>query len=258
MKIKLLQLNINSDNYWDTLVSYLTSHDFDILQFQEVTGKDTICYTSINSKRDGFEELTRLFHDKYKGELAIAQRYTSSPHSYMGNATFYRKDFSLIKRQEVTLFHEQEYFPSDYKTGETSGRNLLHLTLEVEKKQISFLTTHFAWGWDHIEKPHQTRQGEIIINYLQTVAAPFIFSGDFNLTPEQPVIQKLDKLARNLTAENKITNTLNPKNHRAKILFPKGLAVDYIFISKDLQVKNFAVVDEGLSDHFGLTVEIEI
>jgi endonuclease/exonuclease/phosphatase family metal-dependent hydrolase len=258
MTIKLLQLNINSDNYWDILIQYLTSHDFDILQFQEVTGKDTIGYTNINAKRDGFEELKKRFKDKYKGELAIAQRYTSSPHSYMGNATFYRKEFTLLSKQEITLFHEQEYFPSDYKTGENSGRTMLHLTLHIENKPVSILNTHFAWGWDNIEKPHQTKQGKIIIDYLQKLAPPFIFSGDLNLTPDQPFIRKLDELARNLTAKNNINNTLNPKNHRAKVLFPKGLAVDYIFISKELQANNFAVIDEGLSDHFGLTAEIEI
>jgi endonuclease/exonuclease/phosphatase family metal-dependent hydrolase len=256
MIIKLLQLNINSDNYWDTLIPYLTSQDFDILQLQELTGENTNV-ANIHSHHDIFVELKKILQEKYNGELSIAQRYTSSQTSYMGNAIFYKKNSTFIEKKEITL-SSFGIFPSESTSFEKVGRTTLHLKLEINGKQISFLNAHCAWGRDHIEKPFQTEQGDILLSYLKTVNPPFILTGDFNLTPEQPFIQKLDALARNLTAENKITNTLNPKNHRAKVLFPKGLAVDYIFISKDLQAKNFAVVDEGLSDHFGLTAEIEI
>jgi endonuclease/exonuclease/phosphatase family metal-dependent hydrolase len=256
MIIKLLQLNINSDNFWDKLIPYLKTHDFDVLHFQEVTGKNTIA-GNINAKRDTFIELQKTLQGNYNSELSITQRYTSSPDAYMGNAIFYKKQFTLIKKNEITL-SSFEPFPKDSTDYENVGRKVLHLTLEIEKKQISFLNAHAAWGRDHIEKPFQTKQGDILLTYLKTVNPPFVLTGDFNITPEQPLMQKISSLTRNLITENNITNTLNPKNHRAKVLFPKGLAVDYIFTSKELQSKNFAVIDEGLSDHFGLTAEIKL
>lgn len=257
MIIKLLQLNINADNYWDKLIPYLTSHDFDIIQLQELSGKDTVI-GNINSQRDTFAELQTILQDKYYGELSISQRYTSSLDSYMGSGTFYKKSFSLVKKKEIILSLTHEYFPSDKTSYEEVGRTLLHLIFAIKGKHISFLNTHFAWGPNNIEKPHQTKQGEVLLNYLQTVKEPFVLTGDFNLTPKQPLMQKISKLVRNLTEEHHLTNTLDPENHRAKHLFPKGLAVDYIFTSNDLKVKNFAVINEGLSDHFGLTAEIEI
>ena len=256
MIFTLLQLNINADNYWDILVPYLTSHDYDVIHLQELTGKDTIV-GNINSTRDTFTELQSILANKYKGVLSIAQRYTSSEDSYMANGTFYKNSFSLIDKKEVILSSFNKFFPSDSTQYERVGRTLLHLLLEIEGKQISFINTHFAWGGDRIEKPFQTTQGEILINYVKDVQPPFIFSGDLNLTPDQPLIKKLDTLSKNLITEYHITNTLNPKNHRAKQLFPKGLAVDYIFTSSKLRVKNFSVVDDELSDHFGLSVEIE-
>ena len=36
------------------------------------------------------------------------------------------------------------------------------------------------------------------------------------------------------------------------------VAVDFIFVSSDITVKHFAVIEEDLSDHLGLTVEVEI
>ena len=256
MTIKLLQLNTNSDNYWDKLIPYLTSHEFDILQLQELTGKGTIS-GNINSKRDTFTELRKILQEKYNAELSLTQRYTSSPQAYMANGTFYKKQFSLIRIQEVVLSSFKP-FPKDSTAYEHVGRKLLHLILAINGKQISFLNTHFAWGGDHIEKHHQTKQGEILLNYLQSVEPPFVLTGDFNLTPEQPLIQKISAYTKNLIVENGITNTLNPTNHRAKQLFPKGLAVDYLFTSKDLKAKKFQVVDENLSDHFGLGTEIII
>src|SRR6266404_7599535 len=102
MTIKLLQLNINGDNYWEKLVSFLTSCDFDVLQLQELTGKDTRS-GNINSQRDIFAELQKILQENYEGELTITQRYTSSPFAYMGNGTFYKKAFSLLEKKEIVL-----------------------------------------------------------------------------------------------------------------------------------------------------------
>lgn len=257
MIFTLLQLNINADNFWDKLVPYLTSHDFDVIQLQELTGKDTTV-GNINSKRDTFIELQHILAKKYNGELSIAQRYTSGEDSYMGNGTFYKKTYPLIDKKEIRISSFNEFFPSDSTDYERVGRTLLHLILEIQGKQVSFINTHFAWGGDRIEKPFQTNQGEILINYVKNIKPPFIFSGDLNLTPDQPLIKKLSTFSKNLIMQYHITNTLSPKNHRAKQLFPKGLAVDYIFTNGDFTVKNVSVIDEGLSDHFGLELTVEI
>ena len=254
MQLSLLQLNINSDNYWDKLTSYLTSHDFDVLHLQELTGNHTIA-GNINSHRNTYAELQKFLEEKYYGVLSINQRYTSSPDAYLGNGTFYKKHFVLKKKKDIVL-SQFDVFHSESTDYTKVGRTLLHLTFEIDGKEISFLNTHFAWGKTNIQKPHQTKQGEILIEYLKTVEPPFVLSGDFNLTPDQPLIKKISSLTRNLTKENNVSNTLDPKNHRVKNLFPPGLAVDYIFTSLDITIKNFAVIDENLSDHFGLETNL--
>jgi endonuclease/exonuclease/phosphatase family metal-dependent hydrolase len=256
MTISLLQLNTNSDNYWNQLTSYLTSHDFDILHLQELTGNHTIS-GNINSHRNTYAELQKILQEKYYGILSITQRYISSRDAFLGNGTFYKKQFILKDKKEIVL-SKFDRFPSDETDYTNVGRILLHLIFEIEGKEISFLNTHFAWGKDPIEKPHQKKQGEILINYLKTVRPPFVLSGDFNLTPDQSLIKKISSLTHNFTTENSVITTLDPENHRAKELFPPGIAVDYIFTSKDITVKNFAVVDEDLSDHFGLAAGVKI
>ncbi len=258
MTFSLLQLNINADNFWDKLIPYLTSHDFDVIQLQEVFGENSRCGI-VNCKRDCFADLQKTLGDRYNGELAITDRFTSSPMSYIGVATFYRKSFQLEKKYILQMYQHKNRFPSDAKSFEDVGRALLHLQLNINGKTISFLNTHFAWTKKPIEEPHQTKQSKILLDYLKKIPTPFIVTGDFNLTPDQPLIQKINILAHNLTTEYQITNTLNPRKHYVKSLFPKGLAVDYIFTSRDLTVKQFEVLKtEDISDHFGLTATIQL
>jgi endonuclease/exonuclease/phosphatase family metal-dependent hydrolase len=258
MKIKLLQLNMNANNYWDTFIPFITSQNFDIINLQELTGKHTIS-GNMNSEIDVFEELQKILLSQYNGELSINTRYSSDPsNSYMGNATFYKKRFILEKKNILTLHKKTKPFPSEKTHYEELGRTAIHLKLSIDDKRISIINAHLAWAKTPEEEPHQTKQGEIFLKYLENISAPFILSGDFNLSPDQPLVKKIDKLARNLTSEYHVTNTLNPRTHRAQILFPAGVAVDYIYISNDLEVKSLSIIDEDISDHLGLTAEIEI
>lgn len=214
MKLSVLQLNINADNFWDRLVPFLKEQDFDVLQLQEVTGPETVC-GNFHSKRDVFMELEKLLGSRYSGELSITQRFTSSYTSYFGNVTLFNNSFQLLDKHEFTLHHETEYYPSDAKSFEGVGRRVLHLHLAKDGKEISLINTHFAWGPTPIEKSYQTEQGDKLAHYVSTVTKPFILTGDLNLQADQPTIQKLSKLATNLTEKHSISNTLNPHLHEA-------------------------------------------
>jgi len=258
MTLSILQLNINADNYWSRLIPFLKSQDFDIINLQEVAGKDTFS-GNINCVRDCYEELQKTIADRYSSELAMSQRYTSSPTAYMANATFFKKNFELIKKNVVTLYERANPFPENLERYEEAGRNFLHLKLKIKDKTISIVNAHLAWAPTTKEEPHQTQQGEILFEYLKKLDDPFVLTGDFNLDPQQPLIQKLNSLARNLVSENNIPSTLNERTHRAKILFPPGASVDYVFVSKNLRVNKFEVLDkEDLSDHYALTTDLEI
>ena len=258
MIFKILQLNMNANNYWDTIIPYLTSHNFDVINLQELTGKNTVS-GNMKSKIDVFEELQKKISSRYNGELSINTRYSSDPqNSYMGNAIFYKKEFTVVEKKFLTLYNSKEPFPSEMTHYEGLGRTAMHLKLDIGAIEISFINAHLAWAKTPTEEMHQTKQGEIFLKFMKSISAPFVLCGDFNPDPDQPLVQKMNKLARNLTSEYHITNTLNPRTHRAKVLFPPGVAVDYIYISNDLKVKNFSVIEEDISDHLGLTAEIEI
>lgn len=256
MTLKLLQLNMNGDNFWHQLLPFLTQHDFDVIQLQEVTGLQTEV-GNIHSQIDCFQELQKILGGMYQGELAISDRLTSNPTtSYFGNATFYKKSLQKVSAKEIVLYKNTSPFPSDAVTFEKFGRVALHITFSLEGKLISFVNTHLAWGQTPEEQPYQREQNAVFVRYLTTLVNPFVISGDFNLTPQQPTILQINNLANNLTTQNSVMNTLNPRTHRAKHLFPPGFPVDYIFTSRDLTVQNFEVIQADISDHFGLSAEV--
>lgn len=259
MQIRFLHLNINGANYFQSLAKFITQADFDIFCFQEVTGLNTFV-GNIYSTRDVFQEISHLLSKTHYGKLAISQRLSSDKkHSYFGNAIFYKKTFSLKQKNILPLYENSQYFPSDSKDYRKIGRNLLHLTLEKEGQIFQILTTHLAWAAKPSEHVYQRQQNTKLISYIKNLSRPFILTGDFNLVPTQPTPRQLEQYASSLTKIQHVKNTLDPQNHAAKKLFPPGLAVDYIYVSPDIRVTNFSILEDiHISDHLALTATIEI
>lgn len=258
MVLSVLQLNINADNYWDNLIQYLHNNDYDVILLQELAGIETV-FGNINCTRDTYLELHKELHNKYTGEFILTDQISSSDTAYFGNAIFFKKQFKLLDKRLIYMHKNSRPFPSSAKGFEKLGRGLLHVKLEIEEKPISFLTTHFAWAKRPQEEAHQTVQGKILLNYLQSIKAPFILTGDFNMANDQPTIRKISELTQNLVDKFTITNSLNLREHRASKFFPNGCCVDYIFISPDLTAKEAVVLEkEDISDHLGISAKIEI
>ncbi len=256
MTIRFLQLNILGGRFLNKIIEFVKKEDIDIANFQEVTGG------KISEKKgvDCFFEIKRSL-DSYNGELVRSWQIENDQSSYFGNATFFKKEFSLNKKEVFWLkeFREIPYYSSDIIIDDTFPRSSLFLRLDCFGKKIWIINTHLARGKTHKDNPIKLSQGKKLFEKVKQISEPFILSGDFNVTPESKIIPPFSTIARNLVIENNITNTLNPKTHYGKKLFPKGLAVDYIFPSKNMRVKSFRLIDEvDLSDHFGLYAELEI
>lgn len=94
---------------------------------------------------------------------------------------------------------------------------------------------------------------------MKTVSSPWILSGDFNVIADTMVIRSLNEIGRNLASEIGYPNTLNARTHKANHLFPPGLAVDYVYVNRDLDVTSFQLIDTpDLSDHFGYLLEFNL
>ena len=147
--------------------------------------------------------------------------------------------------------------------GDPRWENVPNSTLVTQFKSLNksffVINTHGAWSPKAVDTPEKMRQGKILYEYIKKLRAPFILAGDLNLTKDTIVIKNYQSLSANLIDRYNVMNTLNPRLHYAKELFPKGLAVDYIFTSPEIRVKKFKVIDDiDLSDHLGLKLKFEV
>jgi len=254
MKLSLLQLNIESARFIEEIIAYIKNYNFDILQLQEVTGGTFNRYHAI----DSFRELKKRLG--YEGVLTKTTTRLNDESSYFGKAIFFKPTFTLVSQQVVWFKSAAQLkeFPKTPEEIQNLPHNALHIQLEKDGKTIDCINTHLAWGPTPEDQPYKLEQAKILVDYMKHVPAPFVLSGDFNVTPDSQIVKWMDAIGKNLTTEYHITNTLNARTHRAKTLFPKGLAVDYIYTSKKIQVKSFAVINDDLSDHLGLKMEFEI
>lgn len=270
MTLKLLQLNIFQGKYIDRIIEFVNQNDFDILNFQEISGGEfskggVNTYTDGNASRninnetigiDVFEELENNLPN-YKGVSVITDNLVSDKKSYQGNATFY-KNLELLDQETVRLQPYLQYETTKIDPA-TLPRAAIILTLKSGDQQFKVVNTHLAWGPNSKDEPYKLNQAKILFDKVKQIQEPFVLSGDFNLDPESQVVKWFGSIAKDLASEQKITNTLNPRIHAIEHLFPEGLAVDYIFVSEQIKVKKFRLIGEvDLSDHFGLLLEFEL
>lgn len=262
MQIKLLQLNMWAGTHLSKIKDFIASNDFDILCFQEVSGigavQGNIMSTREGYLQDSFLELQKTLKE-YTGELAIAQYMESNPKkAYFGIAIFYKKGFVLTGKNIITLFKRTTPFPSNATSFEDVGRNALHVLLKKDGKTVNVITGHLAWAQTKFEEPHQRKQNLKLIQYMEKIKTPWILTGDFNINPEEQSILDLEKLGRNLGKEYGIENTIDPM-HRAWEKIKPGFVIDYIFVSPDVKVDDFQVLNNvHMSDHLGLTATLEV
>lgn len=251
MKLKLLQLNIEKGRFLENIVDFVKKNNIDILCFQEVTN-GSVSYEGVNC----FNKLKNSLN--YKGVLTECWNLSGEKGSFSGNAVFFKKDLNLIKEKTVWLKPYKEIKNLNTRAVEESPRCATALKFRLDSEVFYIINTHLAWGETPEDKPYKLEQAHILYEFVKKLKSPFILCRDFNVPPSSQIIKWFDQTARNLIVENGVANTLNEKVHKAKNLFPKGLAVDYIFIKSPLKTLSFCKVDKTLSDHYGLLIQFEV
>lgn len=249
MNIKVLQLNIEKGSHLDTVTTYIKRNNFDIVMLQEVTGG-----SFSHAGKNCFESI--LKKTVYQGELGIYIGAVGDISSFCGNATLFLPPWKMISSHIIWLKRYQEYrvIPPEWIK---VPRCALVVLLEKNGKKIMVVNTHLAWGPTSDDALYKRNQAEKLYLWMKAhTSIPFILAGDFNLNPHTVIVSRLSQLGNNLIKKYKVTNTLNPRTHRAKDLFPSGLPVDYIITDHRIRINNFFVEESvDLSDHLGLVLE---
>lgn len=160
-----------------------------------------------------------------------------------------KKEIEVISEGEIYVFREKGYIPK----GDVGGhaRNVQHISIRTKNGDRTILNFHGLWnGRGKSDSTDRLIQSDKIIQFLKTLSNPLIFTGDFNLSPDTKSIKKIEEFGlRNLIKDYKITST------RTSFYSKPEKFADYTLVSDGIEVHDFKVLSDEVSDHSPLYLE---
>ena len=263
--MKLISLNTWGGKLLNPLLDFIKekSSDTDIFCFQEIFSGGEGDKKSKDIESNLLSKISKILPDyafhyqpgatPYRHGAEIVKEVIKDK-PLVGNATFIKKDIKILNWEGFLTYPEEmkKEFPLDLE----GAGILLDIDVRKDNKEFSIANIHGLWGGgpkdDSLARLFQSRRA---LESLRGKTVPKILIGDFNLRPETESISMIEKEMRNLIKEGKIETTRNHYYEGMKKY--KDYIADYCFVSKDLEVKDFKVLPNEISDHQPLYLEFE-
>lgn len=238
----------------DLLAFFKKNKDIDIFCLQEMwagaykdlesnlAGGVSINYDKILT--DGVQKLSELLseHDAYFRPLC---------RDNYGLLMFVRKNLEVINEGELYVYKNKGYI-SKTDAGD-HARSIQYVTIKTNNKElITVINFHGLWkkNTSKSDIPERIEQSKKIVKFLDTLENPVVFIGDFNILPEGESIKILENSGyRNLIREYKIQST------RTSYYDKEEKHADYAFVSDGINVNDFKVLKDEVSDHSPLYLD---
>jgi hypothetical protein len=141
---------------------------------------------------------------------------------------------------------------------EKTGLGIYH-EIGIEGKNIFIINFHgISKPGQKLDSPERTLQSESLLSFLEKLSGPKIIGGDFNLDPDTRSRKMFKENGlRDLIEEYAIKTT---RNRLAWELYPDTPQYhsNYLFLSPEIQVKSFSVIENEISDHLPMVLEFEL
>ena len=242
--MKILQLNVWTGRINGALLNFVKSNDFDVICMQEaVWGDKHEDLEGLFATADQIKEASGLSYDSRASNWGI-KIFSEDNIMEQGNVILSR-DKILEERSEVVY---GEY-------GMVKGIRDLYehvYTIQIVKlgNGITIVNHHGYWKPTPVGDETTAEVMKKVANVMRGISGPVVMCGDLNIVHEAPAMRELDFL-RDLTHEYHIDNTLSGLKFNGKV------ACDHILVNDSVDVKNFSVLDDIVSDHKPLMAEID-
>ncbi len=245
--MRLVSLNVWGGKLYDKLNSFLTSksHEIDIFCFQEML------HQKAPPSEDGWKDAVPNLYDKFVHTLNDFDGYITKPYSLLGErmAIFASERINVEDNGEIILCEERKM--------EVNGRpfsmqsKLQWISFTNEGKQFTVANVHGIWmKGNKGDTPERIDQSQKILSFLDSRVGYKLLCGDFNLIPDTQSVKILDKSLENLIKKYGITST------RSSLYFSTNSKfADYVFVSKEIAVSKFEILQDVVSDHLPLMTE---
>lgn len=169
-----------------------------------------------------------------------------------GLAIFIHRRFAVEKEGEHYVYQEPGWFSKEHPGNH--ARLLQYITFSTGAGKRTVLNFHGLWkpGATHGDIPERIGQSERIVEFISKLDHPFVLCGDFNLLPDTESVRIIEKAGlRNLITEYGVTSTRT--SHYAK----SERFADYAFVSSGIEVRDFKVLPDEVSDHSPLFLDFK-
>ena len=233
--MKIISLNIWNGRLPNKLIPFFNIYrtQVDIFCLQEV-------FTAHNTEvSEGFldtpEKIQSTLSDEY---VCIADNN--------GLMICYKNKY-LLKEKGITEVFRQGNFK----------KNLLWVLLSYKEKEFLIGNIHGIWVKEGREDtPERLKQSEAINTVFDKYDTSKILVGDFNLMPETRSIAILEKNMVNLIKKYDIPTTRTSLKKQTNLDKEAEEFADYIFVSPEIEIKDFGSLTDEVSDHYPLLLEI--
>lgn len=264
----LISLNVAlfvSNN--EKLFDFLLKRNADILCLQEVSEKiDETAISSYLSKdfidkaaKDleySFFSPTWIIKSFRKENFHKEKKYFMDLGGFVNAGGYIKTKYKII---HSSLIFVQDNAPKvingeNFPEEDSKAFQVVDVELEGLKK-LRIINYHGIWTQDKLGNQRTLDACKRIFDVAEEVEYPVIIAGDFNLFPETESIKVFKDDFVSLVDKYNIQTT-RPKTNELSNL--KRNVVDYIFITKDVKVNSFEVLDSDVSDHLPLILDFEL
>ncbi len=265
--MKLISLNVaafEKNNY--KLSQFLAEQCADILTLQEVIRRvDTdsnIDSISIDSINESTPKLTESFFAPFwvlsKFELNEFHGEDHFEYDFEGKVEFgnyIKTKYPIIKGQNIFVQNHFTYVTDWSRWPEEDYRSVQVVDLNTEDKKLRVLNYHGIWSKDKMGTEKTLEACKTIKQLALEAECPSIIVGDFNLFPDTPSISLFKPELISLVDQFNIKTTRPASNELSDKL---RNVVDYIFVTKDIKINDFKVLNTDVSDHLPLILDFNL
>lgn len=256
--MKILSLNTWGNRLHQPLIEFIGKHsDADVFCFQEVWSSRSNKQQILDKGQvtNSLQEIASLlpehivYYSPFEDE-GLAYDGSDPEDTAFGNAIFVMKKYSPECLCEEFVFLEKNSMKGI--DARKLGRNIQHAKLKLGQRSLQLFNFHGLWnGGPKTDTSERLEQSGRVLKFMDKFSGPKILIGDYNLLPDTESFRMLSNGMTDLVAKYRIISTRSRHYDRSKPQF-----ADYALLTKDLEVADFKVFPDEVSDHLALYIEI--
>ncbi len=226
----------NPDIELDRVVEHIQKMNVDFCSINEIT--DAMQGTEFGQQP---AYLAQQLGWNYAFAKAIDVKRKDAPVRGYGIALLSKHPIRSFRRIPIKTLPEERKEGKRYE-----DRILMIAEVEINGKIVTVMNSHFGLHDIEIDKATDT-----VLAAKETLSGPVVLTGDFNIVPEDPHIQRIKAVFKD-TADIREDACLTFPSHEPRI------KIDYIFTDEDTKTLDLQIPQEVVADHLPMIATLEV